>query len=285
MSTDPELTASSAGRQVKLTPVPPGFWLIIGGGLVAALGPMFGFLIGSVIGSTTDRDDLSPIYLFLFGGIVIGGLGVGAVLLMHAVHALLDLSPDARVEPRGSFATEVLDEFSSVTTPVVWPSGLDRCGPDDGSATCALLAGCQAVDIVDGRDRLSIVIWRPKMLGCVPCSCGATSEAGRNRIHIALLGSNRWSGEPPTGVMVASRTWPAWVRTAPSAGPASERRATSSQLTVLTALAVRHRLCGARSEEHRRPAGGSRREKYSGSSKPTMAEMVAIGKSVTRSNR
>ena len=79
--TDPELNASSAGRQVKLTPVPPGIWLIIGGGLLAALGPMFGFLIGSVMGSTTDKDDLSPIYLFLFGGIAVGGLGVGAVLL------------------------------------------------------------------------------------------------------------------------------------------------------------------------------------------------------------
>ena len=79
--TDPELNASSAGRQVRLTPVPPGIWLIIGGGLLAALGPMFGFLIGSVMGSTTDRNDLSPIYLFLFGGIAVGGLGIGAVLL------------------------------------------------------------------------------------------------------------------------------------------------------------------------------------------------------------
>jgi len=81
MTTDPELAADSAGRQVTLTPVPPGIWLIIGGGLVAALGPMFGFLIGSVIGSTTEKGDLSPIYLCLFGGIAVGGLGVGAVLL------------------------------------------------------------------------------------------------------------------------------------------------------------------------------------------------------------
>ena len=81
MTTDPELTAHSAGRQVNLTPVPAGIWLIIGGSLVAVLGPMFGFLIGSILGSTTDRGDLSPIYLFLFGGIVVGGLGVGAALL------------------------------------------------------------------------------------------------------------------------------------------------------------------------------------------------------------
>jgi hypothetical protein len=80
MTTDPELT-TSAGRPVTLTPVPPGVWLIIGGGVVAAFGPLFGFLIGSMIGSTTDTGDLSPIYLFLFAGIAIGGLGVGAALL------------------------------------------------------------------------------------------------------------------------------------------------------------------------------------------------------------
>jgi hypothetical protein len=81
MSTDPEPTTSADGRQVTLTPVPPGVWLIIGGGVAAALGPLFGFLIGSMLGSTTDTGDLSPIYLFLFIGIVAGGLGVGAVLL------------------------------------------------------------------------------------------------------------------------------------------------------------------------------------------------------------
>lgn len=79
MTTDPDPTA--AGRQITLTPVPPGIWLIIGGGAAAALGPLFGFLIGSMIGSTTDTSDLSPIYLFLFAGIALGGLGVAAVLL------------------------------------------------------------------------------------------------------------------------------------------------------------------------------------------------------------
>ena len=81
MTTDPELPTTIAGRQITLTPVPPGIWLIIGGGVVAALGPLFGFLIGSMLGSTTDTGDLSPIYLFLFGGIAVGGLGIGAVLL------------------------------------------------------------------------------------------------------------------------------------------------------------------------------------------------------------
>ena len=80
MSTDSDPT-TSAGRQVVLTPVPAGFWLIIGGSVVAALGPMFGFLLGSMAGSNTDTGDLDPIYLFLFIGLAVGGLGVAAALL------------------------------------------------------------------------------------------------------------------------------------------------------------------------------------------------------------
>jgi len=36
-----------------------------------------------------------------------------------------------------------------------WPSGLDRLGPDDGTATCALLSGCREALVVDGDDALS----------------------------------------------------------------------------------------------------------------------------------
>ena len=81
MTTDHDSPTSTAGRQITLTPVPPGVWLIIGGGVVAALGPLFGFLIGSMLGSTTDTDDMSPIYLCLFAGIALGALGVVAALL------------------------------------------------------------------------------------------------------------------------------------------------------------------------------------------------------------
>lgn len=69
------------GRRIELEEVPPGFWLIVGGVVVAALAPLFGFLGGSMMGSGTDMGNLSPIYLFLMVGIVIGGLGVGAAIL------------------------------------------------------------------------------------------------------------------------------------------------------------------------------------------------------------
>jgi hypothetical protein len=80
MTTDPELPGIAPGRQVRLEPVPPGVWLIILGVVLAALGPLFGFLVGSMVGIEDDAD-LDAIYLYLFGGIVVGGIGVGLALL------------------------------------------------------------------------------------------------------------------------------------------------------------------------------------------------------------
>ncbi len=99
--TDPEATP---GRPILLTPVPPGVWLVIGGAVVAALGPLFGFLIGTMIGSNTDDNDLDPIYLFLFLGIAVGGVGVGAVLM--GVRRLLQ-------NHRASLASEQSNETDS----------------------------------------------------------------------------------------------------------------------------------------------------------------------------
>ena len=39
MNTDPDLTTANAGRPINLTPVPGGLWMVIGGGVVASLGP------------------------------------------------------------------------------------------------------------------------------------------------------------------------------------------------------------------------------------------------------
>jgi hypothetical protein len=80
MTSDPDTTVDRAGRPVVLTPVTPGLWLVIGGGILAVLAPLFGFLIGSMIGSE-DTDEVDPIFLCLMLGIIVGGAGVGLVLL------------------------------------------------------------------------------------------------------------------------------------------------------------------------------------------------------------
>jgi hypothetical protein len=80
MSTDPELRGVAPGRQIHLEPVRPGVWLIIGGAVVAALGPLFGFLVGTMIG-TSGKDDVDAMFVALFVGILVGGLGVAAALL------------------------------------------------------------------------------------------------------------------------------------------------------------------------------------------------------------
>lgn len=69
-----------AGRPIRLVPTPPGLWLMIGGGLIASLGPLFGFLIGSLIGDNPIAGQ-SPIYLFLFLGLVVGAVGIGMIVL------------------------------------------------------------------------------------------------------------------------------------------------------------------------------------------------------------
>jgi hypothetical protein len=56
-------------------------WMVIIGVVLATLGPLFGFLVGSMMGSTTDTGDLDPIWFSLFLGMVVGGLGIGLALL------------------------------------------------------------------------------------------------------------------------------------------------------------------------------------------------------------
>ncbi|HET9648623.1 MAG TPA: hypothetical protein VFP34_10375 [Microlunatus sp.] len=79
--------------------------------------------------------------------------GVPGTAILHAVHLLLDLGPSARVHTRGVREAVVLD-VADPRRP--WPSGLDRLGPDDGSAICAVLPGCHAVTVVDGADALRL---------------------------------------------------------------------------------------------------------------------------------
>ena len=84
--------------------------------------------------------------------------GVPGTPFVHAVHALLELSPDARLEVDAVSSVVVLDPQPHERP---WPSGLDRLGPDDGTATCAVLQGCRQATVVDGDDALTITWTAP----------------------------------------------------------------------------------------------------------------------------
>ena len=69
------------GRPIRLTPVAPGVWLVLLGGGVMVLGPLFGFLIGTILGTERETLGMSPIFLFLFLGFLVAGAGLGTAML------------------------------------------------------------------------------------------------------------------------------------------------------------------------------------------------------------
>ena len=78
-SYDPPLHAP--GRPVRLVPTPPGFWRLVLGICTATLAPLFGFLVGSVSGSPEAALEMNAQYWGLFGGFLLGGLGLGMAIL------------------------------------------------------------------------------------------------------------------------------------------------------------------------------------------------------------
>jgi len=96
--------------------------------------------------------------------------GPPGTAFLHALHALLDVSPQARLVVPDADRMIVLDEDDPVRP---WPSGLDRLGPDDGTAVCALLPECRQATVIDGTYALtftwnstsapelcSLLVWR-----------------------------------------------------------------------------------------------------------------------------
>ncbi|MGV0795012.1 hypothetical protein [Mycolicibacterium sp. XJ1819] len=86
------------GRPVVLEPTPPGLWPMLLGLAVAVLAPLFGFLVGGIFGAGTTGDSIDPMFLSLFAGIVIGGIGLlvaiaGGTRLWRRLH-LQDASPN-----------------------------------------------------------------------------------------------------------------------------------------------------------------------------------------------
>jgi hypothetical protein len=81
MTTDPETRADTsprAGRPIVLEPLPAGWWRVIGGTVLAALGPLFGFLVGSMVGIGDGSD---PLLAWLLVGFLVGGVGIALALL------------------------------------------------------------------------------------------------------------------------------------------------------------------------------------------------------------
>lgn len=82
-----------------------------------------------------------------------------------AAHALLDVSEQARLEAPAGTVTRI-DGLGERT----WPAGLDHLGPDDGTATGAILLDCPQVTVFDGAaltftleaagQPVSVALWR-----------------------------------------------------------------------------------------------------------------------------
>lgn len=72
---------------------------------------------------------------------------------LHAVHALLDLSPRATLSVPAGRAVTVLD----VPDPDrIWPDRLQKLGPDDGTAICVLIPDCSQATVTDGDHALHL---------------------------------------------------------------------------------------------------------------------------------
>lgn len=92
--------APAPGRPVVLEPTPPGLWRALLGGSVAVLAPLFGFLVGGMIGAGEPGDAVDPLFLALFIGIAIGGIGVlvalsGGARMWRHFHHQAELDPTA----------------------------------------------------------------------------------------------------------------------------------------------------------------------------------------------
>lgn len=93
---DPD-AVPAPGRPVRLVPVAPGFWMVAIGVVIAALAPLFGFLVGVMSGRPVgETAAISPLYWGLFSGVVIGGLGV--VLALAGGYRLIRHRAAARQE-------------------------------------------------------------------------------------------------------------------------------------------------------------------------------------------
>ncbi|WP_433356004.1 hypothetical protein ACQPYV_03020 [Micromonospora saelicesensis] len=108
------------------------------------------------------------------GGVVVADYRLAAdpgYRFVWAAHALLDLSPAARLDAPAGTPTRLHPEAAALLPPGSWPTGdpwltgpwpapaglpLDTFGPDDGTALGAVLLDCARVQVIDGADRLTL---------------------------------------------------------------------------------------------------------------------------------
>ncbi|MFG3553485.1 hypothetical protein ACGGAQ_03770 [Micromonospora sp. NPDC047557] len=108
------------------------------------------------------------------GGVVVADYRLTAEpghRFVWAAHALLDLSPAARLDAPAGTPTRLHPEAAALLAPGTWPDGdpwltgpwpapagltLDTLGPDDGTALGAVLLDCPRVQVSDGDDRLTL---------------------------------------------------------------------------------------------------------------------------------
>jgi len=79
--TDAANDPAPPGRPVVLVPTPPGFWMAILGVCMAAISPLFGFLVGTILGTPAGDQVFGPAFLGLFIGIAFGAVGVVAAVI------------------------------------------------------------------------------------------------------------------------------------------------------------------------------------------------------------
>ncbi|MEW2142225.1 hypothetical protein AB0869_05315 [Micromonospora vinacea] len=108
------------------------------------------------------------------GGVVVADYRLAAdpgYRFVWAAHALLDLSPGARLDAPVGTPTRLHPEAAALLPPGRWPTGepwmtgpwpapaglpLDVFGPDDGTALGAVLLDCARAQVIDGADRLTL---------------------------------------------------------------------------------------------------------------------------------
>lgn len=75
---------------------------------------------------------------------------------LHAVHLLLQVGPQARIELAGTPRFRVAGEPGEHRWPELGADDLSRLGPDDGTARCLVLPEVSTCRVVDGADALEM---------------------------------------------------------------------------------------------------------------------------------